>query len=78
MATAQQIKSLIKSHFSDEPEQFFTVALQVAAHEAKQGHSSLAHEIRTLIDKEKARPGQIIQFTPELNHLILTSEPKGR
>ena len=78
MATAQQIKSLIKSHFSDEPEQFFTIALQLAAHEAKQGHSSLAHEIRALIDREKSRPGRIIQFTPELDHLILTSEPKER
>ena len=26
MATAEQIKSLIRSHFSDHPEQFFTIA----------------------------------------------------
>ena len=78
MATAEQIKSLIRSHLSEQPEQFFTIALQLAAHEAKQGHSALAHEIRTLIDKAKARPGRVIPFTPDLNHLILTSEPRER
>ncbi len=36
MATAEQIKSLIRSHLNDQPEQFFIIALQVAAHEAKQ------------------------------------------
>ena len=78
MATAEQIKSLIRSHFSDQPEQFFTIALQVAAHEAKQGHQSLAQEIRTLVDKAKARPARVIPFTPDLDHLVLTSEPKER
>jgi SpoVK/Ycf46/Vps4 family AAA+-type ATPase len=78
MATAEQIKSLIRSHFSDQPEQFFTIALQVAANEANQGHQSLAHEIRMIVDKAKARPTRIIPFTPDLNHLVLTSEPKER
>lgn len=78
MATAEQIKTLIRSHFSDQPERFFTTALQIAAHEAKQGHQSLAHEIRTIVDKAKARPAQVIPFTPDLDHLVLTSEPKER
>ena len=78
MATGEQIKSLIRSHFSDQPERFFTIALQVAAHEAKQGHQSLAHEIRTLVYKAKERPAQMIPFTPDLDHLVLTSEPKAR
>ena len=33
MATADQIKSLIRSYTKDNSEQFYTVALQVAAHE---------------------------------------------
>jgi len=78
MATAEQIKSLIRSHLSEQPEQFFTIALQVAAHEAKQGHQSLAHEIRTLVDKAKTRPARVIPFTPDLDYLVLTSEPKER
>jgi len=78
MATAEQIKSLIRSHFSDQSEQFFTTALQVAAHEAKQGHQSLAHEIRTLVDKAKTRTVRAIPFSPDLDHLVLSSEPKER
>lgn len=78
MATAEQIKSLIRSHLSDQPEQFFTIALQVAAHEAKQGHQSLAHEIRNLVDKAKVRSARVIPFTPDLDHMVLTSEPKER
>ncbi len=78
MATAEQIKSLIRSHSSDQPEQFFTIALQVAAHEAKQGHQNLAHEIRALVDKAKERPTRIVPFTPELDRLVLASKPKER
>lgn len=78
MATAEQIKSLIRNHFNDQSEQFFTTALQVAAHEAKSGHSSFAHEIRGLVDKAKSRSGRIIPFKPDLSNLILLTEPKER
>ncbi len=78
MATAEQIKSLIRSHFDDQPELFFTVALQVAAHEARQGHESLAYEIKSLVDKAKARTTRIIPFIPDLENLVLTSDPKER
>jgi len=46
MTTAEQIKSLICSHLSEYDERFYTLALQVAAHEAQQGHAALAHDIR--------------------------------
>lgn len=77
MATADQIKSLIRSHFSDEPEHFYTIALQVAAHEAKKGHSDLAHEIRKLVDMErkKASP-RVIPFPQALKGLMLTEKPE--
>jgi len=32
MATAEQLKSLIRSHFSGDRERFRTIALQLAAH----------------------------------------------
>jgi hypothetical protein len=66
MATADQIKSLIRTHLNEQSEQFFTTALQVAAHEAKNGHGSLAYEIRSLVDKGKSRPGKIIPFPESL------------
>jgi SpoVK/Ycf46/Vps4 family AAA+-type ATPase len=77
MATAEQLKSLIRSHFSHEPERFYTIALQVAAHEAKQGHSSIAHDIRNLIDMERKKAGpQIISFPQDLKGLVLTEHPE--
>jgi AAA+ superfamily predicted ATPase len=76
MATAEQIKSLIRSHLSDDAERFFTIALQLAAHEAHQGHGALAHEIRQIVDKARAqaRP-RILQFPPDLHGLVLSAEP---
>lgn len=77
MATADQIKTLIRSHFSEEPERFFTTALQVAAHEASQGHAQLAREIRDLVDRAKSgrKAAVILQFPPELQGLVRTEEP---
>jgi len=77
MATAEQIKTLIRSHFSEEPERFFTTALQVAAHEAQQGHGDLAREIRGLVDRARAEKKSpvILQFPPELQGLVRTEQP---
>lgn len=75
MATAEQIKSLIRSHFSDQPERFYTLALQVAAHEAKQGHAALAHDIRDIVDTERKKAGpRVIPFPQNLKGLVLTEE----
>ncbi|BAF72046.1 AAA family ATPase [Sulfurovum sp. NBC37-1] len=75
MATAEQIKSLIKSHFSDDLERFRTVALQVAAHEARKGHASLALDLRNILNKEQQKIKHPISFLPtELEGLILAEK----
>ncbi len=76
MATADQVKSLIRSHFSDDAERFATIALQVAAHEARQGHTALAHEIRALVDDAKLAPVHVIPFAPDLADLVISTEPR--
>jgi len=78
MATAEQLKSLIRSHFAGDRERFTTIALQLAAHEAKQGHSTLAHEIRALVDKAKSAPVRVIRFNRELDDLVILAEPRER
>ncbi len=76
MATAEQIKQLIRSHFTDDFERFHTIALQVAAHEAKQGHSTLAHEIRDLLDKERRKKRlKETPFPRDLWGLLLAETP---
>lgn len=77
MATAEQVKSLIRSHFSNNPERFYTIALQLAAHEAKQGHSALAHDIREIVDMEKKKHvPKILHFPQDLKGLMLNENPK--
>jgi SpoVK/Ycf46/Vps4 family AAA+-type ATPase len=55
MSTARHIIALLKSHLEGEEERFFSTALQVAAHEARQGHSKVSQEIQGLIDQAKTR-----------------------
>ena len=76
MATAEQLKALIKSHFSNDRERFYTISLQMAAHESKQGHVALARSIRDIIDKEREKPKtNIIPFPGALKGLVLPEEP---
>jgi len=77
MATAEQVKTLIKTHFDSDPERFSTIALQIAAHEARQGHGGLANEIRVILDRAKSKPVRIT-FHRELEDLVLESEPRHR
>jgi len=88
MASAQQIKALLKSHLDGDDQRFFSVAMQVAAHEAKLGHGKLAEELRALIDAAKRRqaPAGSGEGTPtpngrprgELAGLLSMSWPKTR
>lgn len=55
MPTADQIKALLSSHAEGDEAQFFSVAMQIAASEARQGHGKLAEELRALIDRAKSR-----------------------
>ncbi len=78
MATADQIKSLIRSYSEEDRERFYSIALQVAAHEAKQGHATLAHEIRALVDNHKKRAQQGLKVAPfpqELKGLVVSDMP---
>lgn len=78
MATAEQIKSLIKSHFDNDRNRFLTISLQLAAHEARQGHNEIAHEIRGIIDKSKVTPIGAIPFKQGLGDLVNTYNSDSR
>ncbi len=83
MASADQIKALLKSHLEGDDDHFFSVAMQVAAHEARLGHGKLAKELRTMIDQAKERRGMdsvvpIARPRGELANLLEASYPKAR
>jgi SpoVK/Ycf46/Vps4 family AAA+-type ATPase len=83
MASADQLKALLKSHMEGDDQRFFSVAMQLAASEAKLGHGKLAEDLRALIDEAKRRQGAR-QPTPisrprgELAGLLTVSYPKAR
>jgi AAA+ superfamily predicted ATPase len=77
MATADQLKSLIRAHSDQDNERFKTTALQISAYEARLGHAQLAREIKAILEKsEKSKP-QIIQFNNQ-NQALLMSIPDIR
>ena len=55
MPSADQVKALISSLTEGDEAHFYSVAMQIAAHEARLGHGKLAEEIRALVDKAKDR-----------------------
>ena len=55
MATADQVKALIRSHAEGDDTRFYAVAMQVAAQAARSGHGKFAQELRELVDQVKAR-----------------------
>ena len=73
MASAAQIKALLQSHGHGDNARFYAVALQVAAAEARAGHSKLARDIRELVEKAKGRQNEK-QANSSILHL---AQPQG-
>lgn len=78
MATANQLKSLIKAHFENDENRFTTISLQIAAHESKIGHITLGDDIRKIIDKSKQKSPKFISFNKDLEGLLLEDIPVNR
>lgn len=89
MATADQVKALIRSHAEGDNSRFYAIAMQVAAHAARSGHGKFAQELRDLVDHVKSRtvtrepvpgPKPILLAQPrgELAGLLSVSYPKDR
>jgi len=78
MATAEQIKSLINSHFTGSDERFTTIALQIAAHEARSGRLIIAEEIKRAVDKSRPRTITLNPLQKDLQGLIIELIPDKR
>lgn len=62
MATINQVKELLKAHFSDDGDKFKVIALQIAAHEAKVGHTNSAREIKALVENSPLAKNNVVKF----------------
>lgn len=75
MTAARQLISLLQSHLDGDEDQFLAVAMQIAAHEARQGHGKLATELRELV--EKARDRSRLPTKRPTSGPIPLAQPKG-
>ena len=72
MATAQQIKALLQSYNEADNEMFVSVALQIAAHEARGGKGKLAADIKQIIDDIRVN-----QKKHKINSVVPLARPVG-
>lgn len=85
MPSADQLKALLKAYVQGDDAQFTSIAMQIAAGEARSGHGKLAEELRALIDQARIRipsPGSapIPMARPrgEVADLLTVTYPKTR
>lgn len=87
MSTGAQLKALLKSLEEGDDERLYSVALQMAAHEAHLGHGKLAADLRKLIDSIRSKqravvdrrlPTPLAQPRGELAGLLSVSYPDVR
>lgn len=76
MAKADQIKRLIKTHYDGNEEQFKISVLQIAANEAKLGHTKLAQELKEMALNGHTKKANIININN--NPMFLVSTPHLR
>lgn len=86
MPSSDQIKSLIKSFGEGDDARFFASAMQIAASEARQGHTNLAQELKDLIENARKKrttiqfdQGKVVSISPtrrELSELIEVFQPR--
>ena len=77
MATAQQVKCLVKAYANHDDEKYTTVALQIAAHEARVGHDAVARDLKKEIDLISKKKPETYRIEP-VNPLFLFSSPSVR
>ena len=78
MATAEQIKSLVKAFVARDDSKFKTVVLQIAAQEAKLGHSNIAQELKKEVSNlEVEQSAKILKLSPQ-SPMLEFSNPSVR
>lgn len=86
MATANQLKALLRSYSEADGEKFLSIATQIAAHAARSGKSRVANDLKELVDeiRLKQKSGKvggsvpIVRPSGELGTILAVSYPKTR
>jgi SpoVK/Ycf46/Vps4 family AAA+-type ATPase len=84
MANSRQMIALLKSHVRRDEKEFLSIAMEMAAAEARQGHAQVAQILKDLIDEAKRRPEPpnkpvlVVPNRSELGSLLFTTESEVR
>ena len=83
MTNTKQILAMLKSQAEGDTDRFYSIALQIAASEARKGHRATATEIREAVDGVRSKnsrgasvPISFAQPRGELESLLDLQEPK--
>lgn len=77
MATAKQIIALLSSHNQGDEEQFLSIALQVAANEARRGRKDVADELKRLVNTARENSKKPSHAGSSADVAIPISRPRG-
>jgi SpoVK/Ycf46/Vps4 family AAA+-type ATPase len=85
MANSRQMLALLKSHVRGDDQEFLSVAMEMAASEARKGHTKVAQTLKDLIDQARKQPVQsgprpvlVLPNKSELSSLLFTTESNTR
>ncbi|XCB28958.1 hypothetical protein RQN30_06590 [Arcanobacterium hippocoleae] len=78
--SGQHVVAMVRSHASGDDESFYSVALQIAAREARAGHHVLANDIKKAVDTSRERQplaevAMLAQPRGELAELVEAAHP---
>lgn len=87
MSSARHLINLLKTHVRGDEQEFMSVAMEVAAREARQGHMKVAEQIRELVDQARSkatlaqkRVGSVVVLQPrgDMANLLSVNQPTLR
>jgi SpoVK/Ycf46/Vps4 family AAA+-type ATPase len=73
MSTARHLIALLRTHVQGDETEFLSVAMEMAAREARLGHAKVAEQIRDLVDQARERKSQIEKRAGS----VVVLQPKG-
>jgi SpoVK/Ycf46/Vps4 family AAA+-type ATPase len=77
--SGEHFKALVRSHARGDDDAFYSVALQVAAQAARQGHHRLATDIKAAVESSRAaRPAKVVSIAQprgDLSELVIATNP---
>lgn len=87
MSSARHLIALLRTHVQGDEAEFLSVAMELAAREARLGHAKVAEQIRDLVDRARTRnsqierrPGPVVVLQPkgEIANLLSVQQPTIR